>query len=106
MTPFYPDDAEAHEDWDSERAAFQRPADLDDQQLDLPFNPPERFWIDDEAGLPVVKDRLHDDMIIARFLTLAAATSYKDLRDIGVGHNLAWMANPEFRQKMEEEESA
>ena len=97
---FYLDDDEAREDWDAEREAFMRPADEEDQ---LPTweegEIPERFWIDSASGLPVVKDRLHSDVVLAKFLTLTGATAYKALLDVGVGHTLAIMANPEFEEK-------
>ena len=97
---FYLDDDEAREDWDAEREAFMRPADENDQ---LPLweegEMPERFWIDNSSGLPTVKDRLHDDVVLAKFLTLDAAVAYKVLRDVGVGHVLALMANPEFQAR-------
>ena len=97
---FYFDDDEAREDWDAEREAFMRPADEQDQHpLWEEGEIPERFWIDSSSGLPVVKDRLHNDVVLAKFLTLTGATAYKDLRDVGVGHALAIMANPEFEER-------
>ena len=93
----YSNDDEAREDWDAEREAFLYGEPAGEDALPLPFDEPlvERFWIDSKGGLPVVKDRLYDDRVCAQFITLAAATAYKDLRDVGVGHSLAWCANPE-----------
>jgi len=89
------------EDWDSEREAFARPASEEDQ-LPLVYDEPlpKRFWIEETRGLPVVRDRLYNDEVIARFITVDAAIAYCDLREVGVGHRLALIANPEFDPKV------
>ena len=93
---FYLDDDEAREDWHAERDAFQRPADEEDQ-LPPEIGIPRRFWIDGIHGLPVVRDRLYKDAVVARFITLAAAVRYRDLREVGVSHLMALLENPEVQ---------
>lgn len=80
----YDTDEDASFDWDEERLAFQ----CDGSQMDLPFDDPlpTRFWIDTSVGLPRVKDRLYDDRIVGRFLTMVEAERYQRFREAGAGH--------------------
>lgn len=93
MTIMYDSEEDAREAWDAEREAFGR----DGEEADLPEEMegeelcPPRFWVDEEGGLPAVRDRVYSNQVVARFITLKAAGRYRQLREHGMGHGPAML---------------
>ncbi len=83
----YDNDEDAQFDWDEERLQFTWPG----EEEDLEETPsPSRFWVDCSNGLPAIRDRVHDDTIVARFVLLKHADMYRRFREDGWGHGPAY----------------